>query len=57
MIQARNEGRDYMAEGPDILAKAARWSPSLRKALDVWKDITFNFEATDVPDAVATLTV
>ena len=23
MIQARNEGRDYMAEGPDILAKAA----------------------------------
>ncbi len=57
MIQARNEGRDYLAEGPDILAKAAKWSPSLRKALDVWKDITFNFEATDVPDAVATLTV
>jgi ribulose-bisphosphate carboxylase large chain len=57
MIQARNEGRDYFNEGPDILAKAARWSPSLRKALDVWKDITFNFEATDVPDAVATLTV
>src|SRR5919202_5281303 len=37
MIQARNEGRDYLAEGPDILAAAARWSPSLRKALEVWK--------------------
>src|SRR5919106_181414 len=57
MIQARNEGLDYMKEGPEILARAARWSPSLRKALEVWKDITFNFESTDVPDAVATLTV
>ncbi|MBI4469133.1 MAG: form I ribulose bisphosphate carboxylase large subunit [Acidobacteria bacterium] len=57
MIQARNEGRDYLQEGPEILAKAARWSPSLHKALAVWKDITFNFESTDVPDAVPTLTV
>src|SRR5918994_1164509 len=32
MIQARNEGRDYLQEGPEILARAARWSPSLRKA-------------------------
>jgi ribulose-bisphosphate carboxylase large chain len=54
MIQARNEGRDYLNEGPDILARAARWSPSLRKALEVWKDITFDFESTDVPDAVPT---
>ncbi|HUK21242.1 MAG TPA: form I ribulose bisphosphate carboxylase large subunit [Gemmatimonadales bacterium] len=54
MVQARNEGRDYLNEGPDILAKAAKWSPSLNKALEVWKDITFNFESTDVPDAVAT---
>jgi len=57
MILARNEGRDYLNEGPDILAKAARWSPSLYKALEVWKDITFDFESTDVPDAIATLTV
>src|SRR5438132_14135767 len=48
MIQARNEGRDYLNEGPEILAKAARWSPSLYNALQVWKDITFNFESTDV---------
>ena len=57
MIQARNEGRDYLHEGPEILARAARWSPSLHKALEVWKDITFNFESTDVPDAAVTLTV
>ena len=54
MIQARNAGRDYLNEGPEILAKAARWSPSLMKALEVWKDISFNFESTDVPDVVAT---
>lgn len=56
MIMARNEGRDIMNEGPDILAKAARWSPSLHKALEVWKDITFNFESTDTPDAIVTPT-
>ncbi|MFN8482464.1 MAG: form I ribulose bisphosphate carboxylase large subunit [Anaerolineae bacterium] len=54
MIQARNEGRDYLNEGPDILARAARWSPSLRTALEVWKDVTFNFESTDTPDVVVT---
>ncbi|MCC7003460.1 MAG: form I ribulose bisphosphate carboxylase large subunit [Gemmatimonadaceae bacterium] len=57
MIQARNAGRDYLNEGPEILAAAAKWSPSLRKALEIWKDITFNFESTDVPDAVVTPTV
>jgi ribulose-bisphosphate carboxylase large chain len=54
IIQARNEGRDYLHDGPDILAAAARWSPSLRKALEIWKDISFNYESTDVPDAVVT---
>jgi ribulose-bisphosphate carboxylase large chain len=56
MIQARNAGRDYLNEGPEILARAARWSPSLRKALETWKDITFDFTSTDVPDAVVTPT-
>lgn len=53
MVQARNEGRDYMAEGPEILAKAAKWCTPLQKALDTWKDITFNYESTDTPDFVA----
>jgi ribulose-bisphosphate carboxylase large chain len=57
MIQARNEGRDYYAEGPDILAKAARGCAQLDAALDVWKDITFEFESTDTPDLVVTPTV
>src|SRR5512143_1796116 len=56
MIQARNAGRDYLNDGPEILARAARWSPALRKALETWKDITFNFESTDVPDVVVTPT-
>ncbi len=56
MIQARNEGRDYLAEGPEILAKAARFAPSLLKALEVWKDVSFDFESTDTPDFVPTPT-
>ena len=43
MIQARNEGRDYYHEGPDILARAARGCPELDAALEVWKDITFDY--------------
>jgi ribulose-bisphosphate carboxylase large chain len=54
IIQARNEGRDYLNEGPEILARAARWSPSLHRALETWKDISFNFESTDVPDVLVT---
>src|SRR5918912_145252 len=50
MIQARNEGRDYFNEGPDILEKAAKGCPELNAALQVWKDVTFNFESTDTPD-------
>lgn len=57
MIQARNEGRDTLNEGPEILEKAARFSPSLAKALDIWKDISFNFESTDTPDVVVTPSV
>ncbi|MCS7062262.1 MAG: form I ribulose bisphosphate carboxylase large subunit [Anaerolineae bacterium] len=54
MIQARNAGRDYLNEGPDILARAARWSPSLARALETWKDVSFNFESTDTPDVTVT---
>src|SRR6202158_1994523 len=54
MLKARNEGRDILNEGPEILARAARWSPSLRKALETWKDITFNYASTDTPDATPT---
>ena len=56
MIQARNEGRDYLAEGPEILASAARWCGPLRAALETWKDISFNYESTDTADFVPTAT-
>jgi ribulose-bisphosphate carboxylase large chain len=56
MIQARNEGRDYMKEGPAILKKAANHSRALAAALDVWGDITFDFQSTDTLDTVETAT-
>ena len=57
MIKARNEGRDYMVEGPDILKAAARRSRELDMALSTWGDVTFTYESTDVPDVVETPTV
>jgi ribulose-bisphosphate carboxylase large chain len=56
MIQARNEGRDYYSEGPDILLRAAKGCPELDAALQVWKDVTFEFESTDTPDVLVTPT-
>jgi ribulose-bisphosphate carboxylase large chain len=56
MILARNEGRDLLAEGPEVLEKAARWSPELRAALETWKNVSFDYESTDTPDFVATAT-
>lgn len=56
MIMARNEGRDYMEEGPDILNKAAKDCSPLKAALDTWKDITFDYTSTDTPDFVPTAT-
>jgi ribulose-bisphosphate carboxylase large chain len=56
MVQARNEGRDIMQEGPEILRQAASWCAPLRAALEIWKDISFNYESTDTPDFVPTPT-
>lgn len=57
MVLARNEGRDYVKEGPQILEDAGKSCRPLARALDLWKDISFNYESTDTPDAVATPTV
>ncbi len=56
MIKARNEGRDYLAEGGDILRAAARKSRELDVALSTWGDVTFTYESTDTPDVVETPT-
>ena len=57
MILARNEGRDCLAEGLDVLSDAARWCTPLRQALDVWGDVTFDYASTDTPDFVPLSTV
>ncbi|MET0940531.1 MAG: form I ribulose bisphosphate carboxylase large subunit [Mesorhizobium sp.] len=56
MIFARNEGRDYVREGPEILQNAARHCLPLKQALDTWKDVTFNYASTDTPDFVPVAT-
>ena len=57
MVLARNEGRDILAEGPDILLAASRHCTPLAQALDLWKDVTFNYASTDTPDFVPTVSV
>ncbi|QYK40706.1 MAG: form I ribulose bisphosphate carboxylase large subunit [Paracoccaceae bacterium] len=57
MVLARNEGRDIAVEGPEILRAAARWCKPLEAALDVWGDITFNYQSTDTSDFVPTAAV
>ncbi|HUY97600.1 MAG TPA: ribulose-bisphosphate carboxylase large subunit [Verrucomicrobiae bacterium] len=57
MIKARNEGRDVLLEGPGILELAARHCRPLARALDTWRDVSFNYESTDTPDLTPTLTL
>ena len=56
MVLARNEGKDIMADGPHILERAARHCQPLAQALEVWKDVTFDYASTDTPDFVPTPT-
>ena len=56
MVLARNEGRDLVNEGPDILTEAARFCSPLAQALETWKDVTFDYASTDSPDFVPTAT-
>jgi ribulose-bisphosphate carboxylase large chain len=57
MVKARNEGRDLLNEGRDILASAARFCAPLKSALDTWGDITFNYAPTDSSDYAVTPSV
>jgi ribulose-bisphosphate carboxylase large chain len=56
MVLARNEGRDYLAEGPEILQDAAKMCGPLQTALDLWKGISFNYTSTDTADFAETPT-
>ncbi len=56
MIKARNEGVDYLKEGPEILKKLAKTCPALQSALDTWGEIAFDYESTDTADVAPTPT-
>jgi len=56
MVLARNEGRDYVGQGPEILQDAARMCGPLQTALDLWKGISFNYTSTDTADFAETPT-
>jgi ribulose-bisphosphate carboxylase large chain len=56
IIQARNEGRDWYEEGPDILKEQAKHTPELASALEIWGDVSFQFESTDTADVETTST-
>jgi ribulose-bisphosphate carboxylase large chain len=55
-VKARNEGRDLLREGPDVLRNAAKSCQSLEAALSTWGDVTFDYTSTDAPDFVPTQT-
>ncbi|EJW10536.1 Ribulose bisphosphate carboxylase large chain [Rhodovulum sp. PH10] len=57
MVLARNEGRDIMAEGPEILQEAAKWCKPLEAALHTWGSVTFDYTSTDTSDFVPTASV
>jgi ribulose-bisphosphate carboxylase large chain len=58
MVLARNEGVDYFNNevGQRILRDAAKTCGPLQTALDLWKDISFNYTSTDTADFAETAT-
>eukprot|EP01024_Parvocaulis_polyphysoides_P043992 TRINITY_DN4042_c0_g1_i1.p1 TRINITY_DN4042_c0_g1~~TRINITY_DN4042_c0_g1_i1.p1 ORF type:complete len:439 (-),score=33.85 TRINITY_DN4042_c0_g1_i1:42-1358(-) len=54
-VQARNEGRNLAREGGDIIRDAAKWSPELAAACEVWKEIKFEFDIVDKLQSIHTL--
>ena len=49
-VQARNEGRQLERESREILTAAAAHSPELKIAMEVWKEIKFEFDTVDKLD-------
>jgi ribulose-bisphosphate carboxylase large chain len=56
IIMARNSGADFLGDGAAILKRASDICSPLKKALDTWKDVKFDFESTDTPDVKAVKT-
>jgi ribulose-bisphosphate carboxylase large chain len=49
-------GRDILREGDEILEAAAKRCLPLKQALEIWKDVTFDYASTDTPDYLPTAT-
>jgi ribulose-bisphosphate carboxylase large chain len=57
MILARNEGADYFSNRSwSTILRTAKTCGPLQTALDLWKDISFNYTSTDTADFAATPT-
>jgi ribulose-bisphosphate carboxylase large chain len=54
MLLAKNEGQNFVENGPQILKDASKNCRPLRVALDLWKSITFEYASTDTLDFEAT---
>ena len=50
VLLARNSGEDFLKNGVAHLKKASEICNPLKKALDTWKDVKFDFESTDTAD-------
>lgn len=50
MVLAWNSGQDILVEGPDVLGLVSEFSYPLEVALELWSDISFNYESTDTGD-------
>jgi ribulose-bisphosphate carboxylase large chain len=53
LVLARNEGRDVLREGAQIMRDAARSCKPLERALETWEDVRYDYASTDAPDPVA----
>ena len=54
MVQARNEGRDICQRRPgNIATGSAPLHSRCKAALELWKDVTFDYASTDTADFVA----
>lgn len=54
MVLARNSGKDFLEQGETILQDAAKVCSPLQTALNLLKDIVFNYVSTDTPDYTET---
>ena len=57
IVKARNEGKNILEEGPQILKNAAKTCGPLQAALDTWGEISFNYQSTDSSDFAVTPSV